>query len=87
MISAKMTVANLDPFQCTVKCVLWNGSGAVSDEQQSLDLGLVIPPPQLQSVMALTAPLTLASPVTVTLQCVVDTNGPGVVGLNWKKRN
>jgi hypothetical protein len=85
IISAKLLIFNTAAFTRTAKCVIWNGAGAVTAENSALDFGLNIYTTEAsESVMSLLTPLTLASPGTVTVQCVSPTVGgvDGVVGVN-----
>ena len=85
VISAKMLIFNNDSFTRTAKCVIWNGAGAVTAENSALDFGLNIYTTEaVESVMPLLTPLTLASPGTVTVQCMAAPggSGDGVVGVN-----
>jgi hypothetical protein len=78
VLTAKTLIANNDTFTRTVHCAIWNGSNQVTNENLALDFGLMtFTQESFESVMALEAPLTLASPGTVTLQCLAVSAGSG----------
>ncbi|HET9321009.1 MAG TPA: hypothetical protein VFO27_14575, partial [Bryobacteraceae bacterium] len=86
-LEAKFLIFNNDTFARTVKCLIWNGT-TVTAENSSLDFGLTVLTTDIfETVMTLHAPVTLASPGSVTAQCLVTSGGSGdnVVGASRQR--